>query len=99
MHAAVIMRARVGTILLDDPWRGTTTDWTVPDTDGWEDVKTVPDVPTGVVSALQVERAQTAGSNTASMRSVPVKVTPFGPNMWHYSFHYMFHLLIDPSFH
>ena len=65
--ATAVVRGRVGSIVVDDPWRGTTTDWTLPTGAGWAVARPVPDVPPGVISARQIERAKTNGRNTAGM--------------------------------
>lgn len=77
---------RVGAIIADDPWTGTITNWSVSDTERWTAARAVPDAPKGAVAALQVERAPTAGRNTAKMPSAPVSVAKLGPNAWHYTF-------------
>lgn len=82
-----ILSGRVGAVVSDDPWLGTTINWSRwLGQDDWAPTRAVPDVPPGNISALQVERVQTTGSSTSKLPSVPIAVQQLGPSTWHFNF-------------
>lgn len=83
--AYATIEGRTGAIISDDPWLGTTTDWTRKADVGWGRVK-IPNSLPGRKVALQVDRVKTAGSATTGLPVHPVNVTRIGPNTWHYMF-------------